>query len=132
MATSYGCEGQTTYMSFNNLFQLTFLLKPLSPECDRQRRSSTQKINRCKDIALTVSYTLDLYHVTLEMTSTAARYTIVGCSVTNNSEILDSKELSQWCINTQNYLVFRLCPSSGILESKKHNVSESESVSFFI
>jgi hypothetical protein len=31
--------------------------------------------------------------------------------------------------NTQNYWVFGLCPSSGILETRKHNVSETGSVS---
>jgi hypothetical protein len=31
--------------------------------------------------------------------------------------------------NTQTYWVFGLCPSSGILETRKHNVSETESVS---
>jgi hypothetical protein len=31
--------------------------------------------------------------------------------------------------NTQNYWVFGLCPSSGILETRKHNVSESWYVS---
>jgi hypothetical protein len=31
--------------------------------------------------------------------------------------------------NTQNYWLFGLCPSSGILESRKHNVSETGSVS---
>jgi hypothetical protein len=30
--------------------------------------------------------------------------------------------------NTQNYWLFGLCPSSGILETRKHNVSESGSV----
>jgi hypothetical protein len=28
--------------------------------------------------------------------------------------------------NTQNYWVFGLCPSSGILETRKHTVSESD------
>jgi hypothetical protein len=31
--------------------------------------------------------------------------------------------------NTQNYWIFGLCPSSGILETRKHNVSETGSVS---
>jgi hypothetical protein len=31
--------------------------------------------------------------------------------------------------NTQNYCVFGLCPSSGILETRKHNASETGSVS---
>jgi hypothetical protein len=31
--------------------------------------------------------------------------------------------------NTQNYWVFGLCPSSGILETRKHNVSETGYVS---
>jgi hypothetical protein len=31
--------------------------------------------------------------------------------------------------NTQNYWVFGLCPSSGILETRKHDVSETGSVS---
>jgi hypothetical protein len=31
--------------------------------------------------------------------------------------------------NTQNYWVFELCPSSGILETIKHNVLETGSVS---
>jgi hypothetical protein len=31
--------------------------------------------------------------------------------------------------NTQNYWVFGLCPSIGILETRKHNVSETGSVS---
>jgi hypothetical protein len=31
--------------------------------------------------------------------------------------------------DTQNYWVFGLCPSSGILETRKHNISESRSVS---
>jgi hypothetical protein len=31
--------------------------------------------------------------------------------------------------DTQNYWVFGLCPSSIILETKKHNVSETGSVS---
>jgi hypothetical protein len=31
--------------------------------------------------------------------------------------------------NTQNYYVFGLCPSSGILENRKHNVSETDQVS---
>jgi hypothetical protein len=31
---------------------------------------------------------------------------------------------------TQNYWDFGLCPSSGILETREHNVSETESVSF--
>jgi hypothetical protein len=31
--------------------------------------------------------------------------------------------------NTQNYLVFGLCPSSGILENRKHDVSETGCVS---
>jgi hypothetical protein len=31
--------------------------------------------------------------------------------------------------NIQNYWVFGLCPSSGILETSKHNASETESVS---
>jgi hypothetical protein len=30
--------------------------------------------------------------------------------------------------NTQNYWVFGLCPSSGILDTRKHNVSETGSV----
>jgi hypothetical protein len=30
--------------------------------------------------------------------------------------------------NIQNYWVFGLCPSSGILKSREHNVSETESV----
>jgi hypothetical protein len=30
---------------------------------------------------------------------------------------------------TQNYWVFGLCPSPGILETRKHNVSETGSVS---
>jgi hypothetical protein len=30
--------------------------------------------------------------------------------------------------NTQNYWVFGLCPSSGILETREHNVSETEPV----
>jgi hypothetical protein len=30
---------------------------------------------------------------------------------------------------TQNHWVFGLCPSSGILETREHNVSETESVS---
>jgi hypothetical protein len=30
--------------------------------------------------------------------------------------------------NTQNYWGFGLCPSSGILETRKHNVSETGSV----
>jgi hypothetical protein len=32
--------------------------------------------------------------------------------------------------NTQNYRVFWLCPSSGILETRKHNVSETGSFSY--
>jgi hypothetical protein len=32
-------------------------------------------------------------------------------------------------INIQNYWLFGICPSSGILESKKYNVSETGSVS---
>jgi hypothetical protein len=32
--------------------------------------------------------------------------------------------------NTQNYWVFGLCPSSGILKIRKHKVSENESDSF--
>jgi hypothetical protein len=31
--------------------------------------------------------------------------------------------------NTQNYWVFGLFPSSGVLENRKHDVSETESVS---
>jgi hypothetical protein len=31
--------------------------------------------------------------------------------------------------NTQNYWVFGLCPSTDILETRKHNVSETGSVS---
>jgi hypothetical protein len=31
--------------------------------------------------------------------------------------------------NTQNYWVFGLCPSSGILETRKHSISETGSVS---
>jgi hypothetical protein len=31
--------------------------------------------------------------------------------------------------NTQNYWVYGRCPSSGIPESRKHDVSETESVS---
>jgi hypothetical protein len=31
--------------------------------------------------------------------------------------------------NTQNYWVLRLCPSSGILETRKHNVAETGRVS---
>jgi hypothetical protein len=31
--------------------------------------------------------------------------------------------------HTQNYWVFELCPSSGILETRKHNVSETGTVS---
>jgi hypothetical protein len=31
--------------------------------------------------------------------------------------------------NTENYCVLGLCPSSGILEARKHNVSETGSVS---
>jgi hypothetical protein len=31
--------------------------------------------------------------------------------------------------NTQNYCVFGLCPSSGVLETRKHDVSETGSVS---
>jgi hypothetical protein len=31
--------------------------------------------------------------------------------------------------NTQNYWVFGLCTSSGILDTRKHNVSETGSVS---
>jgi hypothetical protein len=31
--------------------------------------------------------------------------------------------------NTQNHWVFGLCPLSGILESRKHNISETGSVS---
>jgi hypothetical protein len=31
--------------------------------------------------------------------------------------------------NTQSYWIFRLCPSSGILETREHNVSETGSVS---
>jgi hypothetical protein len=34
--------------------------------------------------------------------------------------------------NTQNYWVFGLCPSSGILETRKHNVSETGSVSVLL
>jgi hypothetical protein len=30
--------------------------------------------------------------------------------------------------NTQNYWVFGLCPSSGILENRKHNILETGSV----
>jgi hypothetical protein len=33
--------------------------------------------------------------------------------------------------NTQHYWVFGLCPSSGVLETIKHNVSETGSVSVF-
>jgi hypothetical protein len=32
--------------------------------------------------------------------------------------------------NTQNYLVFGLCPSSGILDARQYNVSETGSVPF--
>jgi hypothetical protein len=31
--------------------------------------------------------------------------------------------------NTQNYWVFGLCPTSGILKTRKHNVSETETIS---
>jgi hypothetical protein len=32
--------------------------------------------------------------------------------------------------NNQNYWVFGLCPSSGVVKDGEHNVSEAESVSF--
>jgi hypothetical protein len=39
------------------------------------------------------------------------------------------KAFSRTCFNTQNYWVFGLCPSSGILETRKHNVSRTGYVS---
>jgi hypothetical protein len=39
---------------------------------------------------------------------------------------IDTKRSWRCCINTQNYCVLGLCPSSGI---RRHNVSETESVS---
>jgi hypothetical protein len=42
---------------------------------------------------------------------------------------VDSKGMMVY--NTQNYWDFGLCPTSGILESRKHNVSETGSVSVF-
>jgi hypothetical protein len=43
--------------------------------------------------------------------------------------LLDSKGVLTMVYNTQKYWVFGLCPSSGILETIKHNVSETVSVS---
>jgi hypothetical protein len=45
--------------------------------------------------------------------------------VTSSSGVSNSSSSS----SSQNYLVFGLCPSSGILEARKHNVSETGSVS---
>jgi hypothetical protein len=43
---------------------------------------------------------------------------------------VDSKRLVLTMVyNIKNYLVFGLCPQSGILETRKHNVSETGSVS---
>jgi hypothetical protein len=43
--------------------------------------------NRCKDIAHALSYTISLHYITLEIKSTVARQTIVGCSIPNNNKI---------------------------------------------
>jgi hypothetical protein len=49
-----------------------------------------------------------------------------GCSAKGGKKASDDG-----VYNTQNYWVFRLSPSSGILKTRKHNVSETESVSVF-
>jgi hypothetical protein len=57
--------------------------------------------------------------------ASAASFIIEECSRT---WILRLQFLSKQA-NIQNYWVFGLCPSSGILETRKHNVSETWSVS---
>jgi hypothetical protein len=44
--------------------------------------------------------------------------------------LLDSKTFLMMVYNTKGYWVFGLCPSSGIVETTKHYVSESGSVPF--
>jgi hypothetical protein len=45
------------------------------------------------------------------------------------SNVNKIREILTMVFNTQNYWVSGLCPSSGILNTRKHNVSETGSVS---
>jgi hypothetical protein len=45
------------------------------------------------------------------------------------TEVAGSERVLTMVYNTQNYWGFGLCPSSGILEAIKHNISEIGSVS---
>jgi hypothetical protein len=51
----------------------------------------------------------------------------VAKSENSTTVLLDSKGLTM-VYNTQNYWGFGLCPSSGILKTRKHNVSETGSI----
>jgi hypothetical protein len=54
----------------------------------------------------------------------------ISCKYAASCEIFPSRFVSgEKTFSIPNYSVFGLCPLSGILEARKHNVSETESVS---
>jgi hypothetical protein len=57
------------------------------------------------------------------------RYQSDELSVSKMYQIAESEELWWWCIDTQNYWLCGPCLWSGILNTRKHNVSETGSLS---
>jgi hypothetical protein len=66
------------------------------------------------------------YHFIFRLCKTSVTETVVrqtAASPSVRTEVLHYTVFWRWC-NTQNCWVFGVCPSSGILETRKHNVSK--------